>query len=515
MSTKQRLSNTKPHRLDIVGIRTVVQQSTFVACLYNRGIIRFCLIAFLSFPCHSSSAQYVVETIPNQKILNGSYVSNPDKVLTDDAVTMIDAVLTNIENDLTVQVAVVAVNSIGDADIFDFAQQLFDNWGIGNMENDNGLLILLVKESHTIRFHTGGGIQGVLPDATCKRIQREFMILHFKEEDYDAGMLAGLSHVEKILRNPSSAEDLIALEDNDYSISNYAAPAILMIIFFGPLVAWGYVVIKTRFSNTSETSYIEMILSRKQKRIIFPGIPLLIICLYAIIDTNDPITYCIVTLYVFFGLTLFYRQLRMKKVIARLAKNGQYYEITEFLRKETPHWFFMALLYPLPFLFYFPYHLARRRIFRNHARQCACCHADMQKLDEKDDDAFLSQAQQLEEAIRSIDYDVWQCRNCRATQEWNYPKRRSKYSVCPHCQATTYYRVSKKTITSATYSSEGCGQIIHQCKFCKRSNTETYTIAMLTESSSIDRSSSDSSSSSNSGSWGGGSSDGGGASSSW
>src|SRR6188768_2722830 len=116
-------------------------------------------LLLLSVTLHAQTV-YTVETIPNVKLINNSYVSNPDAILTDATVGRIDFKLAQLEKETTVQVAVVAVRSIGDADIFNFAQQLFTLWGIGKAKKDNGLLILLVVDQRTVRFHTGYGLEG-------------------------------------------------------------------------------------------------------------------------------------------------------------------------------------------------------------------------------------------------------------------------------------------------------------------------------------------------------------------
>ncbi|HEY3430493.1 MAG TPA: TPM domain-containing protein, partial [Cyclobacteriaceae bacterium] len=151
---------------------------------------------------------YTIEDIPNTKLVNNSYVSNPDAILSDAAVNKIDGILSSLEKQTTAQVAVVVVKSIGTADIFEFAQQLFDKWGIGQAGKDNGLLILLVVDQRTVRFHTGYGLEGVLPDILCKHIQVEQMVPQFKIEDYNAGILAGVEEVAYVLSNPAYANEL-------------------------------------------------------------------------------------------------------------------------------------------------------------------------------------------------------------------------------------------------------------------------------------------------------------------
>jgi uncharacterized protein len=112
----------------------------------------FIILLFIST---SLVAQSTVESIPNQKLINGSYVSNPDRILDEATVHHLDTVLTSLEKKTTAQVAVVVVESIGDADIFEFAQKLFTAWVIGSKGNDNGLLVLFVNDQRTVRFHTG------------------------------------------------------------------------------------------------------------------------------------------------------------------------------------------------------------------------------------------------------------------------------------------------------------------------------------------------------------------------
>jgi uncharacterized protein len=116
--------------------------------------------------------------------------------------------LKSLEKKTSVQVAVVVLESIGDADIFEFSQELFTAWGIGSKGNDNGLLLLMAKQNRTVRFHTGYGLEGALPDVICKRIEREYMVPEFKNGNYSAGILAGIQQVNKILTDPQYAEEL-------------------------------------------------------------------------------------------------------------------------------------------------------------------------------------------------------------------------------------------------------------------------------------------------------------------
>ena len=73
-------------------------------------------------------------------------MSNPDEILSAEEHSALDAILAAIEDSTTVQIAVVIVQSIGSENPKMFATALFEHWGIGRADKDNGLLILSVLD---------------------------------------------------------------------------------------------------------------------------------------------------------------------------------------------------------------------------------------------------------------------------------------------------------------------------------------------------------------------------------
>lgn len=109
---------------------------------------------------HTQAAEYNIENIPNvHKQDKNRFVSDPDNLLSEQTRNNVDARLRAMMDSTSVEAAYVIVESIGNADIFDFAQELATKWGIGKKDNNNGLLILIVMDQHKIRFHTGYGLE--------------------------------------------------------------------------------------------------------------------------------------------------------------------------------------------------------------------------------------------------------------------------------------------------------------------------------------------------------------------
>ncbi len=166
-------------------------------------MVLWCILFTGLFPLvQLSAAEYTVETIPNIRLTDRTnHVSNPDGILSAEDITKINRYLNALEDSTGIEVAVVAVESIGDNDARMFATDLFQHWGIGKSADDNGLLIQLVTEpsQRSVVFETGYGLEGVLPDAVCYRLQQRYMVPDMRNGDFSSGMLKGVIAVSDYL----------------------------------------------------------------------------------------------------------------------------------------------------------------------------------------------------------------------------------------------------------------------------------------------------------------------------
>ena len=148
----------------------------------------------------ADTRQYTVSDVPNVRLEDArQYVSDPASILSPAARDTINAVLARLERSTGIESAVVMLPSIGDADIFEFAHELFREWGIGKKKSDNGFLIVFVMDQRKVRFTTGYGIEGTMTDALSRRIQMLAMVPRFKAGDWDGGMVGGVRAAAKVL----------------------------------------------------------------------------------------------------------------------------------------------------------------------------------------------------------------------------------------------------------------------------------------------------------------------------
>ncbi len=117
-------------------------------------------------------------------------------ILTEGQVNLLERTLRVFNDSTSNQIVVVTVNDLGGYDKAQFAYEIGEKWKVGQQRFDNGVVILIKPKTERERgeafIATGYGLEGVLPDAICKRIVDEHMIPHFRENDYYGGIVAAL-----------------------------------------------------------------------------------------------------------------------------------------------------------------------------------------------------------------------------------------------------------------------------------------------------------------------------------
>lgn len=191
---------------------------------------------------------YTVESVPNPKAGAGNgYVSDPGGILSADTYQQINRKLSQLEQNSTAQMAVAVLPGIGQEVPKDFATRLFQHWGIGRKENDNGLLLLIVMDQRRSELETGYGMEAVLPDVICYRILMDELVPQFQNGNYDAGVLGAVNRIYELLNDPEALAEIRAEADpksNWYPAFGYKVPpalfwyVIIAILFGIGILAW-------------------------------------------------------------------------------------------------------------------------------------------------------------------------------------------------------------------------------------------------------------------------------------
>ena len=100
------------------------------------------------------------------------------------------------------QIVVACVNTTGYTDIADYAKDMFNQWGIGSAEKNNGVLLLLSIWEDDYWLLQGQGLEDLLPSGTVKLMLNEHLEPYFAEQQYESGVLvlfdALCAHLESV-----------------------------------------------------------------------------------------------------------------------------------------------------------------------------------------------------------------------------------------------------------------------------------------------------------------------------
>ena len=340
------------------------------------------------------------QTYPDHTSL---YVNDFADLIDPETESRIEDALQQVKADRGVEMTVVTINSrfdYGDSPAIEpFATGLFNYWGVGDANRNDGIMILVARQDRDIRIEPGKGYPARFDDRVkrVKRVKRvidHHFIPYFRKDEYAAGIEAGV--LETIKRT-----ELVFGEDGTPTFSSRAK------------------LIGKDFADHATSGGI---------------------------------------------LTWF---------LGLVGLGGGAFGF--------------------------------RRYRRYRRRRCELCNRKMVLLSEEADDKYLSQGQQVEEAVKSKDYDVWYCEVDDHTQIIGHKSFFKTHAACQRCGFETV-STKRRTLVSATTTSTGKAEVDYTCHHCGDAFTEHVTIPKVTRSSS---------SSSSGSSFGGGSSSGGGASGSW
>lgn len=169
---------------------------------------------------------------------------NPPRLVNDFAGLLSPAQLQSLENNLvefynstSTQIAVVVTPDLGGTSIDDYAFKLGEKWGVGHQGRNNGVVMVIkpkTRESKGEAFvATGYGLEGAVPDAVARRIVDHEMIPHFRQDDYAAGITAGVATLKQLTQGEFTAEGYLERTDsNAEEIGGGIVFIVLLLVIF-------------------------------------------------------------------------------------------------------------------------------------------------------------------------------------------------------------------------------------------------------------------------------------------
>jgi uncharacterized protein len=173
------------------------------------------------------------------------YVNDFANLLTaSDAITIRTAIA-KLKDDTGVQAVVFTIRSIrdyktGDQTIESFATNLFNKWGIGDREKNDGVLILVAVKDRKVRIELGSGY-GKSYNEQMQSVINQRMLPNYRKDNYSQGIVEGTDSVVHILSERASTISAQSAQtpnikyDSNSSTSD-SGPNLLFFVFLGGLI---------------------------------------------------------------------------------------------------------------------------------------------------------------------------------------------------------------------------------------------------------------------------------------
>lgn len=131
------------------------------------------------------------------------------------------------------QIVVATVESVDGEAIEHYANRLFRAWGLGQADENNGVLLLVAKADRAMRIEVGYGLEGTLTDLHSKLIIENTMVPAFRAGDFSGGISRAVDDIILVLEGNAAELEARAKRNQDQS----ETPDIFEVLFISLFLA--------------------------------------------------------------------------------------------------------------------------------------------------------------------------------------------------------------------------------------------------------------------------------------
>lgn len=164
------------------------------------------LLLLMAFPAIAQPPYEGIPPRPSPPRL----VNDFSRTLSSNEVARLERKLVAFNDTTSTQITVVLVKDFAGYDKAQFADLLGEQWGVGQKDKDNGIVVLVKPKVGSGKGEAfiapGYGLQGAVPDAIAKRIVEVEMIPEFKNNNYYRGLDRGTNVLMELTAGEYDAE---------------------------------------------------------------------------------------------------------------------------------------------------------------------------------------------------------------------------------------------------------------------------------------------------------------------
>jgi uncharacterized protein len=193
-------------------------------------LVRWLTALLLSLCAVTGGAQGLVP-VPE---LSG-HVVDGSALLSTDQRQALEGKLAALEASSGAQVVILIVTSTLPEDIASFANRVGNSWKLGRKGIGDGLLLIVAKDDHKLRFEVAKSLEGAIPDLAAKQIIESAIAPRFKQGDFAGGFDAGIDQVAALIKGEALPAPVQRSMDPAWS-DGFEWENLIVFVFFGVFI---------------------------------------------------------------------------------------------------------------------------------------------------------------------------------------------------------------------------------------------------------------------------------------
>ncbi|PIR20842.1 MAG: hypothetical protein COV45_04605 [Deltaproteobacteria bacterium CG11_big_fil_rev_8_21_14_0_20_47_16] len=145
-------------------------------------------LVLLTLVCAGIAYAIPMDQVPNPKSSAGLWVQDQAQILGPAYIQLINNVAEQLHDKAGVEMALVTVDNLDGESVENYANTLFNRYGVGEAGKDNGILILIARDDRKTRIEVGYGLEAVINDAKAGRILDQTAIPWFHDNQFGRGL---------------------------------------------------------------------------------------------------------------------------------------------------------------------------------------------------------------------------------------------------------------------------------------------------------------------------------------
>jgi uncharacterized protein len=164
-------------------------------------LLKTILLILLVLPAITFSQQIPPRPSPPKLVNDLADVLSPEQE------AALERKLVAYDDSTSNQVVVLTVKTLNDYPVEEYALKVLRDWGVGNKQTNNGVVILAAIDDRKLRIEVGYGLEGAIPDITAGQIISNDIAPAFRNQNYYEGLDAATTSIIQAAAGEYKAPD--------------------------------------------------------------------------------------------------------------------------------------------------------------------------------------------------------------------------------------------------------------------------------------------------------------------